>query len=267
MSKRVELVSLAVQQKREGDSRLAEFIANRGSNAVDEALSVAKDFSEAEAKLQRAKKTRLEILQEAKEAACIEDCGGRWLEAAIQLLKQNGIAVVAFCNAVHVALEKGRGKYHNIYIYGPANSGKTFILSPLKVIYNTFCNPATGSFAWMGAEEAEVIFLNDFRWNPAIIAWGDLLQALEGDLVHLPAPKNFCKRDLELSSDTRFFATADAPSVLIKSGTIDHANTEMMRVRWRFFHFWRQIQECDQVRLNPCGKCFATLVLNNKDII
>ena len=38
-----------------------------------------------------------------------------------------------------------------------------------------------------------------------MIAWADLLQALEGDIVQLPAPKNFCRRDLELSADTPFF--------------------------------------------------------------
>jgi len=53
--------------------------------------------------------------------------------------------------------------------------------------------------------------------------------------MHLPAPKNFCKRDIELSKDTPVFATADAPMVLIKGGGIDRANTEMMNVRWRFF--------------------------------
>ena len=62
-----------------------------------------------------------------------------------------------------------------------------------KVIFNTFSNPATGSFAWIGAEQAEVIFLNDFRWDPKLIAWADLLHALEGDVVHLPAPKTFVR--------------------------------------------------------------------------
>ena len=75
------------------------------------------------------------------------------------------------------------------------------MLSPLKKNYRSFCNPATGSFAWVGAEDAERIFLNDFRWNPAIIAWADFLQALEGDTVHLPAPKTFCKQDIELTTE------------------------------------------------------------------
>lgn len=83
------------------------------------------------------------------------------------------------------------------------NCGKSFILSPL----NVFCNPATGSFAWIGAEDAEIIYLNDFRWHPKIIARADLQLALEGDTVHLPAPKNLSSHDVELQRDTPFFAT------------------------------------------------------------
>ena len=74
----------------------------------------------------------------------------------------------------------------------------------------------------MGVDEAEIIFLNDFRWDPKIIAWADFLQALEGDTVHLPAPKNVCKRDIELATDIPFFAasvaSADNPD---KRGSID----------------------------------------------
>jgi hypothetical protein len=171
---------------------LAELIANR-SNKVDEALGVAKEFSEAEAKLRRSKKSRIQLLQETKESNCCEGCEGAWLEAAIETLRKNGIPVEAFCTAIYIAFKKGRGKYQNIFQHGPTNSGKTFMLKPLKVIYKTFCNPATGTFAWLGVEEAEIIFLNDFRWTQAIISWADLLQALEVDTVHLPAPKNVWK--------------------------------------------------------------------------
>ena len=265
ITKRIELVCLAVQQKRAGSTALAEFIANKGENAVDDALAVAKEFQDAEEKLVRMQKSRVDLLNEAKEGECVNGCGGKWLLAAQQLLEANSIPVQSFCHAVYIALEKGRGKYQNIFIYGPANCGKTFILLPLKSIYKAFCNPATGTFAWMGADEAEIIYLNDFRWSATVIAWADLLQALEGDLVHLPAPKNFCRRDLELSADTPFFAMSDAPLVLIKGGNIDHTNTEMMNVRWKFFKFCKPIPEASQVKFEPCGHCFANFILSNKD--
>ena len=156
-------------------------------------------------KYARTQKSRLQLLQEMKDANCVAGCNGQWLQAAYTLLQKNEIAVSVFSKAVFTLLEQGRGKYRNLFIYGAANCGKTFMLSPLKEIFNTFCNPATGTFAWVGAEEAEIILLNYFHWKPSIIAWADMLQLLEGDIANLPAPKNFPKRDIELSKDTLVF--------------------------------------------------------------
>ena len=74
----------------------------------------------------------------------------------------------------------------------------------------------------------------------------------------------FCNKDTEFTRDTPFLATADAPLVLIKGWSIDQANTQMMSVRWRFFHFWKQIHEKDQVCLAPCPRCFAKLIIDIK---
>ena len=198
------------------------------------------------------------------EGDCVKECNWRWRQAATRLLENNSIDVTFFSKAIYTLLELGRGKYRNVFIYGPANCGKTFILSPLKEIYNAFCNPATGTFAWVGAE-TDIIILNDFRWKPSIIAWGDMLQLLEGDISHLPAPKNFSKQDIELTKDTPVFATADAPIVLVKGGSIDQANTEMMSVRWCHLHLWWQIPLAEQLCLAPCGHCFAQMILENKE--
>lgn len=240
---------------------MAEFIANRGSKAVDEAIQLAREFAEAETRLNRSRKSRVELLEEELTGECTDGCQGRWLTAAKQLLQRHEIEERSFCNAIYNALEKGRGKYRNVYIHGPANCGKSFIVSPLKVIYQAFSNPATGSFAWIGAEEAEIIYLNDFRWHPKIIAWPEFLQALEGDTVHLLAPKDFCSKDIELSKDTPFFATSDAPLVLVKGGAMDRVNTEMMNCRWVFFHFWKQIPHAEQEDIPPCRFCFAKFIL------
>ena len=107
-------------------------------------------------------------------------------------------------------------------------------------MYNTFCNPATGTFAWVGAEE--------------------------GDIVHLPAPINFSKEDFELTRDILVFATANTPIVFIYfGGSICHANTEMVNVRWRFFLFWRQIPPAEKLHLSHCGHCFAQLTLEHSN--
>ena len=67
---------------------------------------------------------------------------GQWLECALEILQKNGIERVLFADAIVALLALGRGKGRNIYITGPANCGKTFILDPLKVIFNTFLSPA-----------------------------------------------------------------------------------------------------------------------------
>ena len=99
------------------------------------------------------------------------------------------------------------------------------MLNPLNKIFCTFCNPVTTTFAWVGAEQAECIFLNDFRWSAQIIPWQDLLLMLEGQPVHLPAPKSHYAKDLVLENDTPIFATSKHELVFIKYGVIDETES------------------------------------------
>ena len=103
--------------------------------------------------------------------------------------EQNSIERAVFCDAIIKLLVMGRGKGRNNYINGPANCRKTFILDPVRHIFDTFLSPATCSYAWLGVEDKELIFLNEFRWSPTIIPWSDFLLLLEGHIVHFAAPK------------------------------------------------------------------------------
>lgn len=257
---RTELLAHASVQKAEGKTDLAEFIVNRGSKVVEEVIATAWEMEGASEALARSRSSRLEILEKALQNPCNEQCNGRWLECAKQLLEWNDISKATFTLAIRNLLLQGRGKFRNVLLKGPANTGKTFLLNPLNVVYKAFTNPATSNFAWVGAEKAEVIFLNDFRWNPQIIQWHDLLLMLEGQPVHLPAPKShFCK-DLEFNSDTPIFCTTKHDLVYVKGGVIDERETEMMAVRWYSFQFRRQIAQRDQISVPPCARCFAELI-------
>lgn len=156
---------------------------------------------------------------------------------AESVLANNGVTCRSFASAVKDLLDKGRGKYRNIMITGPANCGKTFLLNPLNEVYRTFTNPATTSFAWVGAEIAEVIFLNDFRWSPQVLPWHNMLLLLEGQTVHLPAPKSHFAKDIIFDNDTPIFCTGKQEIILVKGGNIDERESEMMRVRWHVFRF------------------------------
>lgn len=264
MTTRLEVMALAASLQSEGNCSLAECIANKGSKCVDNALALSVELAEAKNKLERAKVTRIEVLEATRSNPCIEGCNGAWLQSAEQVLQQNRIDVSVFATAMYDVLKNGRGKFRNIYIHGPANCGKSFLLKPLKEIYTTFSNPAHGTFAWVGVDDKEIIFLNDFRWSPVIIAWETFLILLEGDVTHLPAPKNACSKDIELTRDTPIFATADMPIMLAKGGAIDAINTRMMDVRWKQFNLWRVIQQCEQKELLPCPRCFADIIFKHK---
>ena len=58
--------------------------------------------------------------------------------------------------AVRTLFEMGRGKHRNIFIAGPTNLAKTFMLKPLQNIFsgNLFENPANDKFGWVGAQKA-----------------------------------------------------------------------------------------------------------------
>ena len=60
--------------------------------------------------VERAQKSRIQILQEAKECACV--CKGRWLGMARELFSKNGLDEEAWCKAVLFSLANGRSKGH-----------------------------------------------------------------------------------------------------------------------------------------------------------
>ena len=85
----------------------------------------------AQAKLDRSRKTCLELLTEAAEGECVDGCEGNWLRLAEEVLTTNIIELTEFATAVYNLLDKGRGKYRNVMLTGPANCGKTFYWNPL----------------------------------------------------------------------------------------------------------------------------------------
>lgn len=259
---RLELLALAQEQQTQRKTDLAQFIANRGSKVVDEAILVGWELKEAPSRLLRAQQSRLERLQTAFEGDCAPNCSKKWLDLVRNILSRNNIDERDFVGAVRLLLEEGRGKYRNIIITGPCNCGKTFILNPLNMIYKTFSNPATTSFAWVGVEGCEVIFLNDFRWSPQIIPWHNLLLLLEGQLVRFPAPKTHYSQDIVFEADAPVFCTANEHFSFVRGGSVDRVETDMMRVRWREFKFFSQIPAEEQVIIPSCARCFAELILH-----
>ena len=157
--------------------------------ALSDLFASTKRLEAASEPIQRASMSSMDLIEKAyQKNDCV--CQGQWLTCANQVLVSNGVHPYVFADRVRTLLSKGRGKLRNVIIVGPANCGKTFLLRPLGIIFKTFSNPANDKYGWVGADKAEVIFLNDFRWSSELIKWNEFLLLLEGHTVHLPAPKN-----------------------------------------------------------------------------
>ena len=256
---KTELLNVVKKQKVEGKRDLALYVFNNIEKSV-KLIHTVWEMHNAAKVIQRRTTERMQVLNEALQGDCVADCEGRWLTMAKETLGNNDIPLRKYAGAVSEAIEKGRGKDWNILLVGGGNCAKTFMLKPLRKIFQTFSNPATGSFAWLGVEKAEMIFLNDFRWDKTLISWKDFLLLLEGDELHFPAPKTSYSEDILFDRDTPIFCTADE---CFKKGANCPIENYMMTLRWVKFEFIYEIPRNKIVKINPCGRCFADLILNN----
>ena len=136
-----------------------------------------------------------------------------------------------------------------------------FLLKPLELVFKPFSNPAADKYAWVGADNAETILLNDFWWSKELIEGKSFLLLFEGDTVNLPAPKNF-STDICINNDTPIFATSK--SVITDRGSYnlqDQSEDAMMASKWKAFSFSHNIPEKEQKNVAACPKCFSELVL------
>ena len=150
-------------------------------------------------------------------------------------------------------------------IVGPANSAKTFLLTPLTKFFENFSNPANDKYVWLGAESAEIIFLIDFRWVPEMIAWKELLLLLEGHSVHLPSPKNHYSHYIFIDSDTPIVATSKSRITYIgKYNATDEIENEMMAVGWRVFDIFLSDSCPESTAINTLWKKFLRSCSNGR---
>ena len=212
--------------------------------------------------LERQGLSRLDMLKKASQEQCVDGCNGTWLTSTNEVLTLNKIHPILYANAIRELLTQGRGEWRNVFIHGTANCAKTFMLKPIEEIYQCFINPAKEKYAWVGADKAEVIILQDFRFDSEKIAWKCLLLLREGESVKLPAPKNHYSKDVHIMHDVPIFTTSkDRIKNVGPNNTTDDKEDHMMNVRWKIFHFTHEFQEDEQKEIKACGSCFAKLAL------
>ena len=168
-------------------------------------------------------------------------------------------------------LLQGHRKETNILFYDPSECGKTFLLKPVcKILPNVFLNMASSTFGQMGAENSNLIFLNDLRWKPHgskhdNIEWQDLLNMLERLLVTLPASMNSCSKHIEFNMPI-FAKSIDKVRYRVNDEkepqTGRHVlENNMMDARWNYFKFSHSIPAENKVEVPECTKCWAKFIL------
>ena len=263
------MLAIAEKRRDEGQDDLAEVIFSRSEKHLRELLTKAWHMKDAQAQIAGTKISRIERVREALSKDCVANCNKAWYECATEVLRLNNIAIGSYAMSLRDSLEHGRGKFRNVILVGPANCGKTFMLKPLKCIFKEseiFENPSNDKFGWVGAEKASVLILQDYRWSKESVAWKDLLLLLEGEMVKLPAPKNFYAEDVVIDSNVAIFATGKAP-ITYKGpyNTTDAGEDAMMSIRWKAIKFYHQSSEMDQKVVEPCARSFAELVFVGAD--
>lgn len=260
------LLAFAEQREIAGQNDLSEFVYNRSEKHLQELIKKSWQMKRAEKSIESNHLSRMEVVRSFDIISCSAPCNGKWLEMAKEILKINNVPLEAFSNAIKNSLEQGRGKHRNVLIVGPASSGKTFILKPLKRIFKDelFENPANNKYGWVGVDKARCIFLNDFRWdNSDVITWKDFLLLLEGETVKLPAPKNFFAEDIVIHSDSDvpIFCTSKGMfKYKAPYGVTDDTEDKMMKVRWKVFKFHHEFEEEEQITITECPTCFCNLI-------
>ena len=276
----LELCSLANTLCSNGQSELADWVLlHPNVKYRKEVIESAWKMHTASDVLACRSTPRLEKLQALLHTEHAEDeernlrCGGKWLSAALDILGRNAIDVKSYQDAVRECLKRGRDKKNNVFLVGQSNCGKTFLFRPLEKIFDTFCNPAQGSFNWVSAPSKEVIYLNDFRYPPIdkgadkILPWQDFLNLCDADKLSIQAPKSYYASNIEWTAKQPILGSGPSEIKYITSGREDRGETQMMNNRWNYFYLNNPIP-ADKIDsgILPCTRCFAHLILNGEDM-
>lgn len=196
--------------------------------------------------------TRLDILQHAAaNATCVCEHPRRWFNAAEQVVNLNEFHNMEVQLAVLGALVYGREKKRNIFIIGLTNRAKSFVMKPLSVIYQSFVPPDSGSHQLADLRGTELVWLNDFTWDPSFLAWSKFKTFMEGSPVRVAVPK---------TQGSNYTFETDSPVLGTSPTIIAHkisSETQQMNSRVTYFTFYHFFDPDTCPKLKECQKCCA----------
>ena len=240
----------------------------RNWQKLPELISRSWKVEKVEDYIEQAGKSRVQLLQEASCVACT--CGGNWLAMARELFERNNLSEEAWREAMMHSITHGRGKGTLVCHAGHVgNEGKSFLFAPLELVFGesgVFNTPPKGGFPLMGLESSRVVLLDDWRFNEDLVSYPLQLLWFEGKPIVIARPQNQFSGHLKYSGDAPvFISTLMADIHKVKGKNIEGGDVAMMVKRLRIFEFSQVLES--PVKVKPCARCFATLLLGQHEAL
>ena len=172
-----ELYAAAEERREEGQADLAAFVLSCTKKPPNDFIENTWEMQNAKATLEKEKPSRMQVLEKARLSSCVDGCDMELYICSRDILQKNSIKPYVYADAIRDLPIHGHDKFRTVMITGRRNCGKTLMLKQLEVICHAFSNPANDKYAWIGADHAEVIIFQDFRWSSELICWKYLLLA------------------------------------------------------------------------------------------
>ena len=260
-----QLQSIAEIRRRLDEWDLFNYLAIHPKKQIEDMIARCWETTKAPEVAARVNLPRETILANARSAECVEGCLGRWLTFANQIMSYNpSIDQVELKRVVVDNIQFGRCKDSTVFFIGPTDCGKSFLLLPLEKLFKTFSNPTVGTYNWLGIEDAECCFLNDFRWSAGLIQWADLLRFCAGERLSFSRPNNLYPSDYQMmeTNTMPIFGTGKSKTQWRGSyQAVDAEEDKMLNVRMKYFSFSYTIPNPVRRGVPPCVRCFAEFLL------
>jgi hypothetical protein len=99
------------------------------------------------------------------------------------------------------------------------------VLNPLQYVFRTFKPPTSGSHQLADIKGCELVFLNEWEYDPEFLPWGKFKDFLEGQQIKIAVPKN---------EGTNYWFKEKSPVIGTLPAPITHWKAAGLNTRW----FW-----------------------------
>ena len=224
--------------------------------------------------LEDASRSRVDALRAAAAGSCI--CDGKWPTIVAQSVIANGIDLQEMCRDVFAALEDGRSETTPVIVLAGARGGegKSFFLKPLQALFgeHVFPCPEPGTFPLLDLPGKKIVFLDDWRFNKAVLPFETQCRWFDGSPVRVQRPQNQngVMGHVVYEGSAPIFATtkladmdrlAELSKVDAKTGFPADSDASMTYRRLKVYKFQERLAKPAGKKVKYCPACFAQMVL------